>query len=179
MSQRDRLGSANQAPRNRTSGTRGTTDVPTVGQRGGQGPGSGGIASRSRVWVCSATPTYKQTLVFARHTRMRCAYVLCRKGSLSWTRVQQIVEVTQNCLYRFKYGYFFYKNTSIRYRRPLFTPRTRVMRTLYLTTFALLNTTTRPCHYRAWKSQDNFEYNSDWIHLKEESHILLGCLEGE
>ncbi len=76
--------------------------------------------------------------------------------------------------------FIFYKNASIRYRRPLFTPRSRVkqvlicMHVLYLTTFALLNTTTRPCHYRAWKSQDNFEYYSDWIHLKEESHIHLG-----
>ncbi len=80
--------------------------------------------------------------------------------------------------------YLSYKNASIRYRRPLFTP-SRVMciliwmHTLYLTTFALLNTTTRPCYYRAWKSKDNFEYNSDWIHRKEESHIHLGCLEGE
>ncbi len=24
-----------------------------------------------------------------------------------------------------------------------------------------------------------FEYNSDWIRLKEESHIHLGCFEGE
>ncbi len=31
----------------------------------------------------------------------------------------------------------------------------------------------------AWNSQDNFLYNSDWIHLKEESHIHPGCLEGE
>ncbi len=35
------------------------------------------------------------------------------------------------------------------------------------------------CNDNAWKSQDNFLYNSDWIRLKEESHIHLGCLEGE
>ncbi len=37
---------------------------------------------------------------------------------------------------------------------------------LYLTTFDLLNTTTQPYFYRAWKSQNNFLYNSHWIHLK-------------
>ncbi len=42
VSQRDGLGSADQAPRDQTSGTRGTTDVPAVGQRGGaQGPRPG------------------------------------------------------------------------------------------------------------------------------------------
>ncbi len=35
------------------------------------------------------------------------------------------------------------------------------------------------CNDNAWNSQDNFLYNSDWIRLKEESHIHLGCLEGE
>ncbi len=59
MSQQDRLGSVSQAPRNRASGTRGTTDIPTVGQRGGgQGPDSEGIASRSWAWVCGATPRW-------------------------------------------------------------------------------------------------------------------------
>ncbi len=109
--------------------------------------------------------SYKQTLFFARLTHACAApasYGIHRKGSLSWTRVRQIAEVTQNCLYRFKFVFVFYKNASIRYRRPLFTPRSLVMHVLirmcalYLTTFALLNTTTRPCHYRAWKSQDIF-----------------------
>ncbi len=45
-SQRDGLGSASQAPEECTSGTRGTTDVPTVGQwSGAQGPDSEGIMS--------------------------------------------------------------------------------------------------------------------------------------
>ncbi len=35
------------------------------------------------------------------------------------------------------------------------------------------------CNDKAWNSQDNFLYNSDWIRLKEESHIHLGWLEGE
>ncbi len=35
------------------------------------------------------------------------------------------------------------------------------------------------CIDNAWNSQDNFEFTSDWIRLKEESHIHLGCLEGE
>ncbi len=38
--------------------------------------------------------------------------------------------------------------------------------------------TTIHCHYKAWKSQDIFLYNSDCICLKEESHIHLGWLEG-
>ncbi len=38
---------------------------------------------------------------------------------------------------------------------------------------------TTHCNDNAWNSQDIFLYNSDWIHLKEESHIHLGCLEGE
>ncbi len=57
--QRDGLGSASQAPRDRTSGTRGATDVPTVGQRSGaQGPDSEGSAFRSGVWVRGATLTW-------------------------------------------------------------------------------------------------------------------------
>ncbi len=58
-SQRDGLGSSSQAPRGRTSGTRGDIDVPAVGQRSGaQGPDSKGRASRSGVWVCGATLTW-------------------------------------------------------------------------------------------------------------------------
>ncbi len=58
-SQRDSLGSSSQAPRGRTSGTRGDIDVPAVGQRSGaQGPDSKGRASRSGVWVCGATLTW-------------------------------------------------------------------------------------------------------------------------
>jgi len=34
-------------------------------------------------------------------------------------------------------------------------------------------------HYNAWKSQDIFKYISDCVCLKDESHIHLGCLEGE
>ncbi len=62
MSQRDGLGSANQARRDRTSGTKGTTGVPAVGQRGGtQGTQLGGLSlggGRSGVWVCCATLTW-------------------------------------------------------------------------------------------------------------------------
>ncbi len=54
-SQRDWLGSASQAPRNRTSGTNETTDIPRVGQRSGtQGPDSGislPVRSGVGVWV--------------------------------------------------------------------------------------------------------------------------------
>ncbi len=35
------------------------------------------------------------------------------------------------------------------------------------------------CHYKAWKSQDIFQYNSDCIRLKEESQIHLGWLKHE
>ncbi len=31
----------------------------------------------------------------------------------------------------------------------------------------------------AWRGQNNFLYNTDWIRLKEESHIQIGCFEGE
>ncbi len=41
------------------------------------------------------------------------------------------------------------------------------MDALYWTFFGLLKNNS---HYKAWKSQDVFEYNSDWICLKEESH---------
>ncbi len=34
-------------------------------------------------------------------------------------------------------------------------------------------------HCKAWRGQDHFLYYSDWIRLKEECHIHLGCLEGE
>ncbi len=39
--------------------------------------------------------------------------------------------------------------------------------------FGLLKITPIHCHYKSWKSQDFFKYNSDCIHLKEESHIHL------
>ncbi len=114
--------------------------------------------------------------------RLHVAYVL--RHPPERFRLQQLAEVRKRCLYRFKYGYLSYKNTSIRYRGLYSLPGAVMhvliwMDALYLTTFDLLNTISRPCRYRAWKSQDNFEYNSDWIHLKEESHIHLGCLEGE
>ncbi len=48
--------------------------------------------------------------------------------------------------------------------------------TLYWTDFGLLKNNT---HYKAWKSQDIFKYNSNWIRLKKESHIHLGLIEGE
>jgi len=34
-------------------------------------------------------------------------------------------------------------------------------------------------HYKAWKSQDIFLYNSDCVDLKEESNVHLVWLEGE
>ncbi len=39
--------------------------------------------------------------------------------------------------------------------------------------------TTIHYHYKAWKSQDIFLYNSNCINLKEQSHIPLGWIEGE
>ncbi len=49
----------------------------------------------------------------------------------------------------------------------------------YFTSSGLLTKSTRLHHCKAWRGQDNFLYNSDWIRLKEESHIHLGCFEGE
>ncbi len=66
---------------------------------------------RKLCFLCSC----KQTLVFARLT-WACATPtsggICRKGSLFWKRVQQLAEVTQNCLYHFKYGYLKKKKTG-------------------------------------------------------------------
>ncbi len=74
--------------------------------------------------------------------------------------LRQLAEVGKRCLYLFKYGYFSYKNASIRYRRPLFTPRSRVrhvnMDACVLFDFWMLNKNTCPRHSKAWKSKDNF-----------------------
>ncbi len=83
----------------------------------------------------------------------------------------------KKCLLRLKYGYLSYKNTRIRYS--LFTPRSLVkgvllrMRTLYFTSSELLKKTPAYPHWKAWRGQDHF-YITDWILLKEESHIHLG-----
>ncbi len=83
------------------------------------------------------------------------------------------VEVTKKCLLHWKYGYFSYKNAWIRCRRPLFTPWSCVrhvllrIRTLYFTSSGLFTKSTRLTHCNAWRGQDNFLYNSDWIRLKE------------
>ncbi len=62
---------------------------------------------RKRCFLCFC----KETLVFARLT-CACAthtsYVILQKGSLSWTRVRQLMEVTQNYLYRYKYVYIYF-----------------------------------------------------------------------
>ncbi len=78
---------------------------------------------------------------------------LITQQTLYVIRVPQFDEVREKSLLRLKYGYFSYKNTRIRYRRPLFTPRSRVMhvllwmRVLYLTSFGLLNRNTRPLQW--------------------------------
>ncbi len=108
---------------------------------------------RKLCFLCS----YKQMLFFARLTHTCAApvsYVICRKGSLLWTRIRQIAEVAQNCLYRFEnIFFFFYKNASIRYRRPLFTHTVHVrhvflwIHALYFTCFGLCN---RNTHRLQW-----------------------------
>ncbi len=61
---------------------------------------------RKRCFLCFC----KETLVFARLT-FACAthtsYVIRQKDSLSWTFVRQLMEVTQNYLYRYKYVYIY------------------------------------------------------------------------
>ncbi len=52
------------------------------------------------------------------------------------------------------------------------------VRTLFHVFWTVDKTPAYP-HCKAWSSQHNFWYNSDWIRLKEESHIHLGCFEGE
>ncbi len=69
---------------------------------------------RKRCFLCFC----KETLVFSRLT-FACAthtsYVIRQKGSLSWTFVRQLMEITQNYLYRYKYVYiyiyFFFSKT--------------------------------------------------------------------
>jgi len=45
--------------------------------------------------------------------------------------------------------------------------------------FRLQNTPPIHYHYKSLESQDIFKYISDCVHLKEDSHIHLGRLEGE
>ncbi len=75
-------------------------------------------------------------------------------------------------------------NMDIIITKTLLTPRSRVdyfydgwMDALYWTSKSQQPFT--HCHYKAWKSQDIFLYNSDCINLKEESRIHLKWLEGE
>ncbi len=67
---------------------------------------------RKLCFLCS----YKQMLFFARLTHTCAApvsYVIRRKGSLLWTRIRQIAEVAQNCLYRFENIFFFFLQKRI------------------------------------------------------------------
>ncbi len=81
--------------------------------------------------------------------------------------------------------FLFFLNKKFTKRGIFFTPRSHMrhafwwIRLLYFKCFGLSNRKPADCNDRAQKSQDNFEYYSDWIHLNEESHIRLGCLEGE
>ncbi len=105
---------------------------------------------RKLCFLCSC----KQMLLFARLTRTCVSGGIHRKGCISWMRIWQLAEVTQNCLYHLKYGlffiYFFVQKWTNHYRRPLFTHRSHVrhvlrwMDALYLTTFGLLNKNTCP-----------------------------------
>ncbi len=89
------------------------------------------------------------------HRCMRNVYIL-------WLPSTTVRRSKKRCLSRFKYGYFSYKNASIWYRWPLFTPRSRVKQILtwidavYLTAFGLLKKTPTHCHYKAWKSKEQF-----------------------
>ncbi len=94
--------------------------------------------------------------------------------------VWQLAEVRENCLKRCKYDICLTKihrfNTGGLYTPPWSHVRHVLlwMDVLYLT-FGQLKKTPAHCHYKTWKGQDNFLFNSDWIRLKEESHIHLGC----
>ncbi len=80
----------------------------------------------------------------------------------------------------FKYWYFSYKNTSIRYRRLYSLPKAMWgmfyygwMRFIWLLSDCWKKINTR-------LEQDIFfSYNSDWTRLKKESHIHLRFLDGE
>ncbi len=52
------------------------------------------------------------------------------------------------------------------------------MDVLYWPCFGLMKRNNHPLHYKAWRSQNNFNI-TDCIVLKKGSHIHLGCLEGK
>ncbi len=137
---------------------------------------------RKLCFLCSC----KQTLVFARRTPACAAPTSSTRKAVSHERTYKLAKVIQNSLYRFKSGYFSYnKSASIRYRGPLFTPQCHVMRvliwmrTLYLTTFRLLNKNARPYHYKAWTSQDIFYLTLIGFVWKKKVITPIRCLEGE
>ncbi len=74
----------------------------------------------------------------------------------------------------FKYGYFLSKMHQFTLGG-LYSPPGAMRDTFYyrwmcfIGLFRLFKITPTHCHYKAWKSQDIFKYNSDWIRLKEES----------
>ncbi len=102
-----------------------------------------------------------------------------RRWGLRYTYVlrhlpERLPQKWEKGLYNFKYGYLFLQKCIDLLQEAFIHPpepcdaRFNMDACTYLTTFGLLNKNTHPCHYKAWKSQDNFLYTSDWIHLKEE-----------
>ncbi len=72
------------------------------------------------------------------------------------------------------------KNAWIFYRRPLFTPESRarhvlLRRALYFMSSERLTKNTLLPHCKAWRGQDNFLYNSDWI-SQEPFKVILSFL---
>ncbi len=132
---------------------------------------------RSSIETAIAALKWKRTLFFARLTRT-CAPLksggIHRKGSLSWTtNLHKTVYIV------LKMDIFFYKNASICYMRLLFIPGAGWCVCYYgWMPFIWLHLDCWTETLYSLEEQGKKFYNSDWIRLKEESHMYLGCLEG-
>ncbi len=109
---------------------------------------------RKLCFLCSCKQTCETSISQRRARATHTSYVIHRNGFHIW----QIAEVREKHLLHLKYGYFSYKNAWIRYKRPLFMPRSCVRHILLFdvrTSFGLLNKNTHR-NDNDWNSQDNF-----------------------
>ncbi len=65
----------------------------------------------------------------------------------------------------------FYTNASFRFKTPLLTPQIRIV--LWWTGYFFLDRGTIHCNYTDWNRQDNVEYNSECVCLKEEYQTCM------
>ncbi len=81
---------------------------------------SGFCASNSWPAFCSLSVTLPRSSLITGAYATHTSYVIRPEQLPPMTVIR--TEVRKGCLYSFKYGYLSYKNASIHYRRPLFTP---------------------------------------------------------